>query len=98
MNRQPAASVNQTQARSDGQRQGSSKGATAKPAALMAAALAAATKIEGMSSASPRVVRSRMVVNSNAISAKEEPAPKLAASGRTISATPRKPVSAAAQR
>ena len=59
-----------------GASQGSSKGATISPAKAMEAALAAPTNIEGISRASPRVVRSRVVVKISAMRTVKAAAPK----------------------
>jgi hypothetical protein len=67
-NRQTAEIIIAPQVQEGGMTQVSSKGARTTPAKAMAAELAAATKIEGMSWLSPRVVRSRVVVNSRAVS------------------------------
>ena len=54
----------------EGSDQAVSSGATRKPPSVMTTALAAATKIDGMSRGNPRVVRSRMVVNISVVSAR----------------------------
>ena len=69
-NRLAADRIINHQAQPDGIFHGVSKGTTSKPATVMAAALAAATKIEGMSWCKPLVVRSRVVVNTSAASAR----------------------------
>jgi hypothetical protein len=69
-NRDAADRIISRQARPDGICQAVSKGMTKTPASVMAAALPAATKIEGICWCKPLVVRSRVVVKSRVASAR----------------------------